>query len=120
MLSFWQRSPSAFDDSRWVVLDVEANGLDTAHDRLHAIDVVGVRFEGLRAWFGLADSFEVVLRQNDASAAPNMANILLHCHESLCQTAVSQGADSWVAPLMMPTIEYVCGKLPHSSRALGS
>lgn len=37
---------------------------------------------------------------------------------SRVQTALSQCADSRTAPLMMPTIEYVCGKLPQSAPVL--
>ena len=69
------RSASA-DDTRWVVLDVEASGPDAAHDRLLAIAAVAVRVDGERASIALADSFEVVLRQGPV--VPDKANILLH------------------------------------------
>ena len=76
--SWWQRGGAAIDDSRWIVLDVEASGLDAAHDRLLAIAAIGVHFADQRASIELGDSFEVVLRQPDAAAAPDKANILLH------------------------------------------
>ncbi len=77
--AWWQRgSGVAIDDSRWIVLDVEASGLDAAHDRLLAIAAIGVHFAERRASIALGDSFEVVLRQPDAPAAPDKANILLH------------------------------------------
>ena len=68
----------ATDDQRWVVLDVEASGLDATRDRLLAIAAVGVHIEHERAWIALADSFEVVLRQPRDSTPPDNANILLH------------------------------------------
>ncbi len=76
--SSWQRGRRGVDESRWVVLDVEASGLDAAHDRLLAIAAIGVRFAGRQAWIELGDSFEVVLRQAGAQATPDKANILLH------------------------------------------
>jgi DNA polymerase III subunit epsilon len=66
------------DERRWIVLDVEASGLDAAHDRLLAIAAVSVHIEHERAQIALADSFEVVLRQPDDSMPPDKANILLH------------------------------------------
>ena len=74
----WLRPHEAADDARWVVLDVEASGLDASHDRLLAIAALGVRIEHDRARIVLADSFEVVLRQTADGAAPDKANILLH------------------------------------------
>lgn len=74
----WQRAP-AIDGSRWVVLDVEASGLDASRDRLLAIAAVAVRFDdGARPAVALGDSFEVVLRQRDGQAVADKANILLH------------------------------------------
>lgn len=78
-LSWLQRltSPRAVvDDARWVVLDVEASGLDAAHDSLLAIAAIGVHIAAGHACIVLADSFEVVLRQ--PQAPPDRANILLH------------------------------------------
>lgn len=47
----------AVDEHRWIVLDVEASGLDAARDRLLAIAAVGVHTGGGRASIALADSF---------------------------------------------------------------
>jgi DNA polymerase III subunit epsilon len=75
----WLKAPAAVDDGRWVVLDVEASGLDAAHDRLLAIAALAVHIAGGRARIVLADSFEVVLRQPHGTASePDKANILLH------------------------------------------
>jgi DNA polymerase-3 subunit epsilon len=71
-----RRAPA--DARRWVVLDVEASGLDAARDRLLEIAALGVHIDGGRAQIELADSFEVVLRQPDDDAPPDKANILLH------------------------------------------
>jgi DNA polymerase-3 subunit epsilon len=73
------RPPSApADDRRWVVLDVEASGLDAVRDRLLAIAAVGVHIDDGIARIAMADSFEVVLRQPAPTTAPDKANILLH------------------------------------------
>lgn len=56
---------------RWVVLDCESSGLDPERDRLLSLGAVAVR-EG-RIYH--ADSFGAVLRQAEASDAPN---ILVH------------------------------------------
>jgi DNA polymerase III subunit epsilon len=84
-MSWWSRwlatrsGPAAgWDDARWVVLDVEASGLDAAHDRLLAIAAVGVHLQAGHAFIAPGDSFEVVLRQADQAATPDKANILLH------------------------------------------
>ncbi len=76
------RSPP-LDDARWVVLDVEASGLDVRRDRLLAIAAVAVHrpgdaSHGDRPRVRLGDSFEVVLCQPDVVAPPDKANILLH------------------------------------------
>lgn len=63
---------------RWVVLDVEASGLDAAHDRLLAIAAIGVHFGDGQPRIALADSFEVVLRQDEDQAPHDPAVILLH------------------------------------------
>lgn len=62
---------------RWVVLDVETSGLDVARDRLLAIAAVGLRVDWARQRLDvcLGDSFEAVLRQEQASSRDN---ILLH------------------------------------------
>jgi len=66
------------DESRWVVLDVESSGLDPRRDRLLAIAAIAVRMGGVRPQIELGDSFEVVLRQPDATGSADKANILLH------------------------------------------
>ena len=78
------RSPP-LDEARWIVVDVEASGLDVRRDRLLAIAAVAVHRQddaahrhGGRPRVRLGDSFEVVLRQPDAAAPPDKANILLH------------------------------------------
>lgn len=77
--ALWQ-GPSLgdFDDARWVVVDVEASGLDAAHDRLLAIAATALRFDAKRRPRAvLGDSFEVVIQQ-DGAAPVDKANILLH------------------------------------------
>lgn len=75
-LAAWQHLPGAetdraFADSRLVVVDVESTGLDLNKDRLIAIGAVAI--SGGR--IDLADSFEVVLRQDKVS---DKDNILIH------------------------------------------
>lgn len=53
---------------RWVVVDVESSGLDPLRDRLIAIGALAV----VDGAVDLADSFEVVLRQEEASSTPNI------------------------------------------------
>lgn len=76
----WFDTRPVHDAGRWVVLDVESSGLDTRHDRLLAIAAIAVRHvEAAAPRIVLGDSFEVVLRQGDASLAQaDKANILLH------------------------------------------
>ncbi len=69
--------------TRWVVVDVESSGLDTERDRLLAIAAVALQVApaGLAQTprVHLGDSFEVVLRQDEAQArATEKSNILLH------------------------------------------
>ena len=63
--------------ARWVVVDVETSGLDMHRDRLLAVAAIGLRVDWSRQRIDvqLADSFEVVLRQSQASSRDN---ILLH------------------------------------------
>lgn len=63
---------------RWVVLDVESSGLDPRHDRLLAIAAIALHTDADKPGIVVADSFEVVIRQPDTSAAPDRQNILLH------------------------------------------
>jgi DNA polymerase-3 subunit epsilon len=65
------------EPSRWLMVDVETSGLDPARDRLLAIAAIGLKvdWEARRLSVVLADSFEVVLRQEAPSGRDN---ILLH------------------------------------------
>ena len=73
----WWRRPGAVDERRWVVLDVEASGLDAARDRLLAIAAVALhRGDDGVPRIDVGDSFEVVLRQPEV--AVDKANILVH------------------------------------------
>jgi DNA polymerase III subunit epsilon len=75
----WRRwlGRDAAEPLRWVMVDVEASGLDTARDRLLAVAAVGLRVDWPRKQLAvdLADSFDVVLRQDAPSTHDN---ILLH------------------------------------------
>ena len=75
-MGWWNRRPPV-DETRWVVLDVEASGLDAARDHLLAIAGIALRVDWARRRLALelADSFEVVLRQDGAC---DRDNILLH------------------------------------------
>lgn len=75
-LAAWQALPEPdltepLDKARYVVVDVESTGLDIRRDRLIAIGAVAVH--GGR--IVLADSFEVILRQDEVS---DRDNILVH------------------------------------------
>ena len=75
-LDAWRRRTVAdltlgFDEARYVVVDVESTGLDLNRDRLIAIGACVVR--GGRV--SLADSLDVVLRQEQVSSKEN---ILIH------------------------------------------
>jgi len=74
------RLTSRGGDRRWVVVDVEASGLDVGTDRLLAIAGVAIRFDQGPPELVLADSFEVILRQDDQppGAEVDRDNILLH------------------------------------------
>jgi DNA polymerase III subunit epsilon len=73
----WLLRPPALDAQRWVVLDVESSGLRPTTDRLLAIAAIAVTMTPGRALIDLGDSFEVVLRQPEATVADKQ-NILLH------------------------------------------
>ena len=75
-LHAWRDLPSPesrlmLDDARFVVVDVETSGLNPNRDQLIAIGAVAV--QGAR--IGVADSFEVILRQDNVSRKDN---ILVH------------------------------------------
>ncbi len=74
----WLARNRTVDESRWVVLDVESSGLDPQRDRLLAFAALGVHFDAGTPRIHFGDSFEVVLRQGEALAAPDKVNILLH------------------------------------------
>lgn len=80
LLDWWPgtRSRRAVDEGRWVMLDVETSGLDPQRDRLLAIAAIALRvdWDQRRLSVDLGDSFEVVLRQEQVTAAKD--NILLH------------------------------------------
>lgn len=72
------RGHFAADEDRWVMLDVETSGLNPRRDRLLAIAAIALRVDWARKRLSvdLGDSFEVVLRQEEVTAAKD--NILLH------------------------------------------
>lgn len=72
---------------RWVVVDVEASGLDARRDRLLAVAAFAVHFDAegvsgigrLKPRIDLSDSFEAVLRQDGNFAQTvDKQNILIH------------------------------------------
>lgn len=80
-------APRPPHQERWVVVDVEASGLDARRDRLLAIAAFAVHFEAdsatgaspLKPRIVLSDSFEVVLRQaGDDTQTVDKQNILIH------------------------------------------
>lgn len=89
LLKPWRRARSlAFEPafqphpSRWVVVDVEATGLDLRRNRLLSIAALAVQARGEQPpRIVLGDSFEVVLQQSQADTAlaqVSKDNILLH------------------------------------------
>ena len=76
-LAAWQQlanpAPREHDleTGRFVVVDVETTGLNLARDRLVSIAAIAMTGQGIR----LGETFEVILRQETASAREN---ILLH------------------------------------------
>jgi DNA polymerase-3 subunit epsilon len=66
--------------ARWVLLDAESTGLDPKHDRLLSLAAVAVHFDAGRPRIVPRDSFEVILRDEQAPGAPALdrPNILLH------------------------------------------
>ena len=72
-LAVWQELPFAglngkLDNSRLVVVDVETSGLNLGRDRLIAIGAVAVS----NGRIDFADSFEVVLQQEESSSHENI------------------------------------------------
>lgn len=76
-LDWFGRAQMPVDEGRWVMLDVETSGLDPSRDRLLAIAAIALKVDWPRKRLSICpgDSFEVVLRQEQASAKDN---ILLH------------------------------------------
>ncbi len=69
----WRQLPESERDrlpvaGRWVVVDVESSGLDALHDSLIAVGALAV----VDGAIDLADSFEVVLRQDRPSTVDNI------------------------------------------------
>jgi DNA polymerase-3 subunit epsilon len=73
----WSWRRPAVDAARWLVVDVETSGLDAARDRLLAVAAIALHVDwaARRLVLRLADSFEVVVRQEAPSPREN---ILLH------------------------------------------
>ncbi len=70
-LAAWQRHPApdpAAVPRRWVVIDTETSGLDTARSKLIAIGAVAIEADAIV----VDPSFEVVLRQDVASSRENI------------------------------------------------
>ncbi|MGY8902997.1 MAG: 3'-5' exonuclease [Burkholderiales bacterium] len=72
-----RRRPLPVNEQRWLVIDAETSGLDPHRDRLLALAAVALRVDWTRKSVAIdpADSFEVVLRQQQGSSKDN---ILLH------------------------------------------
>ncbi len=85
--------------SRYVVVDVETSGLNLAKDRLIAIGAIAVHAGNIH----LADSMEIILRQNRAS---DHDNILIH---GIGGTAQTEGVPPVEA--LLTFLEYL-GKSP--------
>lgn len=91
-IAAWRKRPEAdcrfpLDMLRWVVVDVETSGLDVARDRLLSLGAVAVKGHVLV----LADSVEVVLRQEQVSST---ANILVHGIGETAQRSGEAPADA--------------------------
>ncbi|MDF2463073.1 MAG: hypothetical protein K0Q43_1308 [Ramlibacter sp.] len=101
----WLGRHREVDETRWVVLDVETSGLDPARDRLLAIAAIAVRVDWAAKQLAIvpADSFEVVLRQQQASAVDN---ILLH------GIGAQRQRDGVPADEALGALQAWCGKSP--------
>lgn len=87
---------AAVNTRRWVVVDVESSGLDTQHDRLLAVAAIALALDGTATpRIIVADSFEVVLRQDSAPADKD--NILLHGIGVAAQRAGAPAAEALAA-----------------------
>jgi DNA polymerase-3 subunit epsilon len=76
-LAGWWPRRGALDGTRWVMVDVEASSLDAAGARLLSVGAVALRIDWATRKLSIpfGDSFEVVLRQEQAS---DHDNILVH------------------------------------------
>lgn len=90
---------AALSSQRWIVVDVEASGLDPARDRLLSIGAVAVGGGLVR----LDEAFEVVLRQDEPSASHN---IVVHRIGGAAQTGGREPAAGLLDFL------HFCGKDP--------
>ena len=100
----WRKRPDPDLDAdhlmtRYVVVDVEASGLDAERDRLISIGAVAVD----RGLIDARDSFEVVLRQDQVSTDEN---ILIH---GIGGSAQREGAEP--AEAMLAFLDFI-GKSP--------
>ena len=77
-LQGWLPGRAPAEGKRWVVIDVEASGLDLHSDRLLAVAAIALHCDAGRPRVAIADSFEVVLRQPEPARPPDKDNILLH------------------------------------------
>lgn len=103
-LAAWKALPppdmaAAYDNSRYVVVDVETSGLNVMKDRLIAIGAVAVDAGAIQ----LADSMEIVLQQRRISGHDN---ILIH---GIGGTAQAEGVPP--AEALLTFLEYL-GKSP--------
>jgi DNA polymerase-3 subunit epsilon len=85
--------------TRYVVVDIEASGLDQKQDRLISIGAVAVN----GGMIDMLDAFEVVVRQDEVS---DNANILIH---GIGASAQREGVDP--AEALLDFLEYA-GKAP--------
>jgi DNA polymerase III subunit epsilon len=91
----WRKLPEPDLDAdhlmtRYVVVDVEASGLDAEHDRLISIGAVAVD----RGLIQAGDAFEVVLRQDQVSTNEN---ILIHGIGAAAQREGSDPSEALLA-----------------------
>ena len=103
-LAAWKMLPNAiphapFENSRYVVVDVETTGLNLRKDSLISIGAVAV----VNGRIELADSFSVVLQQHESSTKEN---ILIHGISGSVQREGSAPVDA-----LLNFIEYL-GKSP--------
>jgi DNA polymerase III subunit epsilon len=68
--------PSAVDEDRWLVLDVETTGLDPHTDDLLCVAALAMVRQGTGWQLQLGDSFEVVIRHEQIRSSHD--NVLLH------------------------------------------